>query len=97
MSSIRQLRVAKEIFKILSEALVTDDLLMDCFIDLSLVDVYFLQDSKTVKITWQNLNKNQEIKLGVLEKFTPYIRKIIANRLNLKRTPNIIFSIINGK
>ena len=96
MSKIRQLRVAQEIFRVLTEAFFTDELLSENFANVFLMEVFFLEDMKLLKITCQASNQDKKVLLQKLADFTPYIRSIIAQELNLKRTPSLTFTILDG-
>lgn len=91
MSKHRQEKVAHEIMRMLSMALI-EDVKDPRVFDVTLTDVRVSADLSIASVRYlcpKDVDRN-EVAIG-LEKVRPYLRSLIGDRLELRRVPNINF------
>ncbi|MEN3045626.1 MAG: 30S ribosome-binding factor RbfA [Candidatus Hydrothermales bacterium] len=91
MKTYRPERVSKEIMKAINEV-IRDDLNDPRISNLVILEVEVSNDLRRAKIYYTKLKDDQEENIDkVLEKAKSYIRKKIAEKIQLKFVPEIFF------
>jgi len=91
MSKIRQLKVAAQIFRLLNEILITEEVLFETFSNLLIVDVKMTDGLKEAKVYFTTTNSSNANYNRILQDFHSFFRSKIASNLQLKVTPRLIF------
>jgi ribosome-binding factor A len=89
--SQRQLQVGTSIHRIAMESLATDEFLYTKFHSLSFTGVRMGSGLKEATIMFTTRDSNVKKIKGELKKTAPFFRKLVAEQLNLRFTPEINF------
>ena len=91
MTRIRHLRIASELFKIITEAFTFEEFLQEALPSIIILEVKMIDGLKEAKILFTISDGNAKNYIKDLNGLTPYFRTIIAKNLNLKRIPTLSF------
>lgn len=89
MKTYRPERVSKEIMRVLNEV-IRNDINDPRLLNLVILDVEISSDLKRAKIFYTQLKEEEKIDM-IIEKAKNFIRKKIAEKIELKFIPEIFF------
>ncbi|MEO0254682.1 MAG: 30S ribosome-binding factor RbfA [candidate division WOR-3 bacterium] len=89
MKTYRPERVSKEIMRVLNEV-IRNDINDPRLLNLVILDVEISSDLKRAKIFYTQLKEEEKIDM-IIEKAKNFIRKKIAEKIELKFMPEIFF------